>query len=215
MKSNITKFATAAIIVIAVIISVSFLNRTGSVAYSIEQTIEAMKKVYTLHAFGRMDDGSEYECFVELPQDISDLPNIYLSLPSQLIVSTPQWSYKYNKQDNSLQTLNGDYLQARANFSNIIEWLYEEAVVPGLCNMTLEQIKGPDGNPLIQMKLTGEIEAIFLIDMQTKLLVGAEIFSGETGDYVIRTIDKIIYNEDLSEGIFDFVIPEGAKVIEQ
>ena len=80
--------------------------------------------------------------------------------------------------------------------------------------MTLKQITGPDGNPQIQMKLTGEIEAIFMIDMQSKLLVSAEIFSGETGDYVVRTIDKIIYNEPIPEGIFDYVIPEGAQVIE-
>ena len=49
MKSPITKFAAAAVVVIAVILSINLFNKSMPSAYAIEQTIEANNNVHYLH----------------------------------------------------------------------------------------------------------------------------------------------------------------------
>ena len=49
MNSKITKYATAAVIIAAVLLSITFLDKTVTPAYAIEQTIEAFKNVRFLH----------------------------------------------------------------------------------------------------------------------------------------------------------------------
>ena len=49
MENRITKFATAAVIVIAVLLSITFFEKTTSTAYAIEQTIEANRGMRYLH----------------------------------------------------------------------------------------------------------------------------------------------------------------------
>jgi len=49
MKSRITKFATAAVIVIAVILSMNLLDRTIAPAYALEQTIRASHSIRYIH----------------------------------------------------------------------------------------------------------------------------------------------------------------------
>ena len=213
MRSKITKLAVAAVVIIAVGLSIMLLDKTVTPTYAIEQTIEAMSKIKTVHAFGLMKDGSEYECWVQKSQDANGIPNICLYLPDVTVVSAPNWSYLYNSQDDTIKELKGGYLQARADFSNIVQWIYEELVVPGLCNLKLEQIIRQDGKRQIQARLTGQFEAIFFIDAKTKLLDSAEIFSGEKGDYVIKTIDRITYNAPIPDGIFEYQAPNNRELL--
>ena len=45
MKNPITKLAAAAVIIVALIISITFLDKSATPAYGIEQTIEAFRDV--------------------------------------------------------------------------------------------------------------------------------------------------------------------------
>jgi len=49
MHSKITKYATAAIILFAVVLSINFLDRSVTPAYAIEQTLEAYNRICFLH----------------------------------------------------------------------------------------------------------------------------------------------------------------------
>ena len=49
MKSKITKLAAAAVIIVAIGFSITFLDRLATPAYAIEQTIEALKKVNSVY----------------------------------------------------------------------------------------------------------------------------------------------------------------------
>ncbi|MHC4463395.1 MAG: hypothetical protein ACYS30_18460, partial [Planctomycetota bacterium] len=49
MKSRITKFSAAAVIMIVVALSINFLGKSVAPAYAIEQTIEANRAVQYLH----------------------------------------------------------------------------------------------------------------------------------------------------------------------
>jgi hypothetical protein len=50
MKNRITKFAAAAVIIIAVLLSITFLDKSVTPVYAIEQTIEAYSSIRWLHA---------------------------------------------------------------------------------------------------------------------------------------------------------------------
>ncbi len=49
MKSKITKFAAAAVVLIAIVLSITIFDNTAQIAYAIEQSIKASHTVETLH----------------------------------------------------------------------------------------------------------------------------------------------------------------------
>jgi len=49
MNNKLTKYAAAAVIMIAAIISITFLDRAATPAYAIERTIDAYNRIYFLH----------------------------------------------------------------------------------------------------------------------------------------------------------------------
>jgi hypothetical protein len=52
MKSRITKLATAAAIILAVVISVTILDKSAKPVWAIEQTIEALREIKSIHISG-------------------------------------------------------------------------------------------------------------------------------------------------------------------
>ena len=63
-------------------------------------------------------------------------------------------------------------------------------------------------------KNTGEEEFIIRVDPQTKLPIDMEAFKCSPGKGV-KSVDRIEYNLVIPEGIFEFVIPDGAKVVHE
>jgi len=67
MKNRITKLAVAAVIIIAAVLSITFLDKSAPSAYAIEQTIEAFKNVRFLHLVRRDEIGQvEDERWIEI-----------------------------------------------------------------------------------------------------------------------------------------------------
>ena len=76
MKNRIAKLATAAAIILIAVLSITFLNKSTTTAYAIEQTIEAMDKATTVHMFCRDWDGEEMEIWMTLERE-SGLPDYF------------------------------------------------------------------------------------------------------------------------------------------
>jgi len=75
MKSKITKLATAAVIILAVVVSITFLNKSVTPTYGFEQTIEAYRGLRYIHvknvsppAYGPQDTWLEFDENGELIQ---------------------------------------------------------------------------------------------------------------------------------------------------
>jgi hypothetical protein len=77
MKSRITKLATAAVIIMAVVLSINFLDKSVVPAYAIEQTIEAGQDVRYLHFFYVSSDSNfpDKEAWLEY-DDSGQIKNI-------------------------------------------------------------------------------------------------------------------------------------------
>ena len=70
MKNPITKLAAAAAIIIAVLLSITFLDRVTTPAYALEQTVEALKNTRFLHITGCDDTGQiDDERWIEIGMD--------------------------------------------------------------------------------------------------------------------------------------------------
>ncbi len=70
MKSPITKLAAAAVIVAAVALSITVVDKVTSPAYALEQTVEALKNVRFLHVVARDETGQVIdERWIEIGMD--------------------------------------------------------------------------------------------------------------------------------------------------
>lgn len=74
MRSRITQLAAAAVIIIAVLLSINVLDKSVTPAYALEQTIKALRTVSSVHMFCRGWDDKEFEMWMSI-EPISGLPD--------------------------------------------------------------------------------------------------------------------------------------------
>ena len=219
MHSRITKQIAAAIIIVAGVFSLTLFNKTVPSAYAIEQTLEAIQQVHTIHMRCKDWDNNEFEMWVELnpKTGIPDYCRAYWPAQGVLDISRPDKSYQYSERSNYVQTNSGK--------------LYHIDIAPAKMFRQIVQLSQME-NPLVNITITHEIDSesetpviVVLvenpkisrkvyIDPDTKLPVRMVGLKNEQLGEFIKDIDLIEYNIELPEGIFDFQIPEGARVFD-
>ena len=65
MKNRTIKFAAAAVIILAALLSISVLDKSVTSAYAFEQTVEAMKKIETVYMAGEFYKQGKFECWMK------------------------------------------------------------------------------------------------------------------------------------------------------
>ncbi|MHC4555711.1 MAG: hypothetical protein ACYS80_00245 [Planctomycetota bacterium] len=65
IKSRMTKIAVAAVIIIAVMLLISVLDKSVTPVYAVEQTIAAIKEVKTVYMTGEFYKQGEFECWMK------------------------------------------------------------------------------------------------------------------------------------------------------
>ena len=218
MKSNKTKLAAVAVIIIAVILSISLFDKSISTAYAVEQTIEAMHEVTTVHCFINLFLGVRMEVWVKVNPETGENEYCYMAMPGMEIISSPDETHRYNKVTNVVTHLKGDgHVVSDIRFGRFIEDMVDSAE-SSHSDVKFELLDIDEGKPVIILTIEDDIQiAEFKIDSETKLPISMnlipkkELPPGQLG----QSMEDFTYNEHLPEGIFDFEIPEGAQVIEQ
>jgi len=215
MNSSITKLAVAAVLVIAAVISITFLSKSATPAYAIEQTIEALKNTRTVHMFCRDWDGKKFEMWMTL--DSQGSPEYcYSYWPDYEVtnISTPMVSYQYNKKMNQVSVNKGKLYHFDVQFDRMFEDLQKE-VQKSESNVKVYREAASSGSKSLIVAICGEGDESWkvFIDPETKLPVGLHCLKSRNrpGDF-IRDFDEIRFDEELPAGIFEFQIPEGATV---
>jgi len=215
MNSSITKLAVAAVLVIAAVISITFLSKSATPAYAIEQTIEALKNTRTVHMFCRDWDGKKFEMWMTL--DSQGYPEYcYSYWPDYEVtnISTPMVSYQYNKKMNQVSVNKGKLYHFDVQFDRMFEDLQKE-VQKSESNVKVYREAASSGSKSLIVAICGEGDESWkvFIDPETKLPVGLHCLKSRNrpGDF-IRDFDEIRFDEELPAGIFEFQIPEGATV---
>ncbi len=218
MNKRITKIAAAAVIMIAIGISFTIMEKTTTEAYAFEQTLEAMRSKRTAHIIGRDWNGSEFEFWMTL-NDQSGLPDyVYLDYPVKDLkaVSTPEISYQYSKRSNIVHISNEQLINFDLRFETMFED-FIDATANGQgdkYNMYNETDPETGKELIIISKGSGDNETKVVIDSETKLPVEIHLDWEKNNHSFVSSFDQIYFYEDLPVGIFDFKIPEGATVID-
>jgi len=219
MNNKITKLATVTLVILAVVLGVSLLDRSATPAYAIEQTIQAMRSVSSVHAYCTDWDDSKGEVWVQIDSETGQEEYYYADIGNLLIVATPQKTYYYHKDKNLVRIRNEYVPAAEVRFSRLFEDLPD--LIQRL-NGKLEFQSEFDQDLQKQVirvhayiparKDFAGREFIISVDPKTKLPINTDTIQGAPGQGV-KSVDRFEYNVSIPQGLFDFEIPEGAEVV--
>jgi len=223
MKSRITKLATAAVIVIAVVLSITILNQSATPAWAIEQTIKAIEGFQAIYSSGVTVDenGTEFEAeFWARPnKDGTGSGDLRMETKGgQVIVVNEQQNvtYKFDPNQNVVLVesgnrfycrpwINGEFFRKMKNFWTDWQEEYGE-----------DESTGRDCVFVTARNLEDNQSYKFQFDLVTKLPVRVKVW--QNSDFKGKPnieADEIVYNPILPEGVFDFEVPKAATVIDR
>ncbi|MBN2594039.1 MAG: hypothetical protein JXA81_11065 [Sedimentisphaerales bacterium] len=219
MNSRISKLAAVAVLILAVVLGVSLLDRSATPAYAIEQTIQAMRSVSSVRAYCTDWDGSKGEVWVRINPETGQEEYYYSDIGNLLIVATPQKTFYYHKDKNLVRIRNEHVLAAEVRFSKLFEDL-PDLIEKLNGKLDFKSVFDQDLNTQVirvhgyipAQKDFGEKEFIVNVDPKTKLPINTETLKSAHGQGV-KIVDRFEYNVEIPQGLFDFEIPEGVKVV--
>lgn len=228
MKSRITKLAAAAVIVIAVALSINFLDKSVTPAYAIEQTIEAFEKVNSVYVeqiirekgtllntkmWARRGSNGEF-FFGDFRQESGNGYTIVVN-------ESENRTYYFNPSDKTVRI----YERLNVTIGNFLDKNFYVHLQEEMENVKIEcgkdKITGKDivlleYNVPIPSKYDKSIckSGVITFDLESKLPIrmtgwNNPDFKGEP--YLEWTL--IEYNPKLPENTFKFEIPEDATII--
>ena len=221
MKSQISKLAAVAVIIVSVIIGLATILKYGATpAYAIEQTIEAIKNVPIVHIFGRDSQNKQIEMWIQVNPNTGLMEYCYINHidDEKLTISTPKNTYRYDKLTNTVRLKDGPSVSSIFRLGQFFDdiKLFNDRFNG---RITHNEVFDPNTRRnLIELKITSsKLEVMSLIDPQTKLPISVDIIRGEKLGYyeILKHADHIHYDDLLPEKLFDFTIPLGATIISE
>jgi len=216
MKSRITKLAAAAVIIMAVIFSISLWDKSIPSAYAIDQTIKALKalqKISTVHVIGTNWDGKRFETWNKINPEtgksewccIDETPHGYK------IASTPKGSCVWDKDGNIVRYSNhaiasNDFRYGRVfeDLSNRMKNLSDDEKIS--IYREKDSVTGKD--VIVIWAITKMQDYKVYVDPATKLPIRTHYDRADNMVQIAKSIDQIFYNVELPEGMFDFQVPQ-------
>jgi len=202
MNSKITKLATVAVVILAVVVGVTLIDRSATPAYAIEQTIEAMRSISSVRAY--LSDG---EVLFQINPETGQEECYRVDQGNVLTVATPEKTYHYDKDKNVVRISDEYITGSEVRFSRFIEdmadWVQEhngkmDHQLEFDQDLQKEVIKVYVHIPA-QGSFGGE-DSTINVDPKTKLPISFGSI-------------RLEYNVPIPQGSFDFEIPEGAEVV--
>jgi len=224
MKSPITKLAAAAVIMIAVILSINLFNTSMPSAYAIEQTIEANNNVRYLHIkIHTTDEKEPREGWLEFDRD-GQVTKARINLPAwffptdgaRVIVWKEDIEQVWDKSKNILGTMkaNKNTKEQLTAFSRkvdprlAVKHIYE---LESQGKVEVEIAEPSDKTEPITMTVTYSLESstpsqrkVLHIDPVTKLVSSLALYQLKDGEYQYEsTIELDEYNQSTNAQMFD------------
>ncbi|HUW18885.1 MAG TPA: tetratricopeptide repeat protein [Sedimentisphaerales bacterium] len=200
MKSKITKLAAAAVILIAVVLSVAILDKSIPSAYALEQTIDAIKSVRFMHIVRGPRENKDYgdERWIEIMPDGSQGRYRQHMPPRLFVVDDRKTVFAYRENKNTV-VLYDPNDQSFTWYGNPGKWLAELA--DGNLTPIVEEYVDYKGRAAHLVRDPRTSRKVY-IDTQTKLPIAY-------GGY------DITYEEP-PKGTFDIPpVPEGAILVDK
>lgn len=229
MKSRITKLAVAAVTIIAVVLSITFLDKSVTPVYGIEQTIEAFRDINSVYV----------EATIRDEKDISSNMNISMwarrgedgkiffgdfrqeSSYGDTIVANERENLTYCYYPSTKKVYIYEGLTVTiGSFLDINFFLYLQEEMKdvkmeyGKDEVTGKEIVSLSFKETEKHQKSGSKCGVIIFDLESKLPSRIKLWDNPDfkGDpFIVWTL--IVYNPKVSEDIFKFEIPEDATVI--
>jgi outer membrane lipoprotein-sorting protein len=227
MRRNKVRFgAIAAALVLALV----FLGTGTDKAWSVEQTLAAMKKIETVHITGKNLCGGkmvDFECWVRTPADDSDILRMRYQCGCErktTLVVQGDTVYEYRATENVVNILDGSKIED-------LQYWYEGAMIsPWLTGKLLETLRlvgrgweqttvtDPNtGQEQIQVTCShpkSNVSALLVVDPETKLVLKAKLWKNLRREGQPQfDAQGIAYNPEIPDEFFEFKVPAGATVV--
>jgi len=227
MRRKRTRLGAAAALVLLTVI---FLGRGTDKAWSVDQTIAAIKKIETVHISGENLCGGKmvhFECWVHAPTEDADFLRLRYQCGCErntTVVVRGNTVYQYRPKENFVRILDGSRIED-------LQYWYEGATIsPWLTGKLLETLKlvgrgweqrvetdpntGQERMFVTCSHAKSNISGLLVVDPQSKLVLKAKIWknSERQGDPQFDA-QEITYNPEIADEFFEFKIPPDAKVM--
>lgn len=219
MENRVSKAATAAAVIVMVVLGVILVDRSATPTYAIVQTIQALRSVSSVRASCTDWDGSKGEVWAKIDLETGQEICYYADQGNLLIVATPERTYYYHKDKNLVRIRNEYVPAAEVRFSKLFEDLPDLIQrVNGRLEINSEFDEDLQNEVIMiwgyipKREDFGEKEFVIRVDPETKLPINTDTITGERGQGV-KSVDRFEYNVAIPKGLFDFEIPQGAEVV--
>lgn len=236
MKSSITKFAAAAVIVIAAVLSINLLSKSTPAAYALEQTIQASHSVQYLHTKNFVASQEEpMEFWLEFEPG-GQLKNMRFNKPAWMepddgetvIVWKENKAQLWSKKKNFLVTLRDK--QFADEVLKGVEQMDPKLAIErmqkkqeeGKIELTIKEPTDKAEPIVVTATSIKENDAPFqrmvlFVDQATRLVNSVELYKLEAGEYKkAMTIEYFDYNQPIDAKMFTFDdIPDDAMRMDQ
>lgn len=236
MKTKIARLATAATIILAVVLSVTILNHSASPVWAIEQSIEAMDQYKAVFIEGLQsertwrENGSlelrSYRSWAVANEDQTMIEKYRTEVEGFLILTTNgRKTWRYDPNTNTVRVENRPYVASEcwcgSGFLEQLKNFHNSGVIT-----SWEETYGKDPATgkqrafltiaWLDKRYNGPRSLWLEFDMENKLLVSLKQWENADCEGPATMIgEKITYYENLPDDLFELEIPEGATVIEE
>jgi hypothetical protein len=235
MKSRMIKISAAAVVIVAVLIGVNMLK--GTPAWAIEQTVEALENIKTLVITGKDFWDSEvvpFKFWIRSSEDKDELFDMRFENEKQIIVVRGTEAWAYWQEENTVKIFE-DVTTSDGMMRDLRFWYKIAELNPWITGKMLATLKlfatdwqetyGKYGKEEQTGRdcvfVTCSYEPLsssfwFVCDLESKLIVEGKYWRNVDceGPPVCHAV-SFTYNDEIDDEIFDFKIPEGAKVIDR
>ena len=212
MHSNLTKAAIAAGL-IAIVYWLTLSDKGVTEAYAIDQTLEAMKTVTSVHFKAELYKQGNIECWMLFDKSHREPTHVCLYMPGFPIrkIDSPNGSFAYNEATNRYRINRRDERNANwyPNFANFFEESLKKAEKSDTVTIVEEFNNELQKQVIVISVDEGDRQCRYLIDAETKL--PTRFTSTETTNLkkwmretiAVKNMSQIEYNLPNSEGLFD------------
>jgi hypothetical protein len=234
IMNRFTKFATAAVIIIAVVLVVNLLWNSAPSAYAIGQTIQANHTVRYLHIkdFDAEHSDEPKEFWLEFYED-GQVKNVRMSFPewserddgAKVVVWKESKAQVWFVKKNSLLTVRDEKVAAEMLKLVIatdprlaVERLYEQQIQGKVKLDIVEPSQKSEPIVITATYATGGLRRVLFVDRATKLVTRMDIYQLKGDEYQYIGRDEYYdYNQPIEAGMFtlDDEVPADVLRVDQ
>ncbi|MHC4739993.1 MAG: hypothetical protein ACYS9Y_13885 [Planctomycetota bacterium] len=212
MTRKIATFATAAGLIAAVFLGIVVLNKLAVPAYAIEQTINALQKISTVHVIGTNWDGNRFESWNKINPETGKTEWICIDETphGRKIASIPEGSCVWDANGNVVKLTNRIISTNDTRYAYLFEELSSRMANPSdgeKITIYHEKDQISDKEVIVIWAVTKMQDYKVYIDPITKLPIRMHFDRADNMQQICKSIEHFFYNVELPQGMFDFEIP--------